>query len=130
MLEIRERTTPHYPKNFMIAALLCLFFGLFGIHRFYTSYKRLGLAQLVIFCVCVVWWLSGFSTNNIARNIFTCFLVLWWVVDLLAICFNAYKDKYGNVLDDYNGTMGALVLTIAVITFFTISFAMITRYVM
>ena len=129
MLEIRERTTPHYPKNFTIAALLCLFFGLFGGHRFYTSYKRLGFAQLIIFCVCVIWWLADKSAGNVARNLFTIAYVLWWVVDLLAICFNAYKDKHKNLLDDYNVTVGALILTIAVITFFTLAFAMITRYI-
>ena len=130
MLEIRERTTPHYPKNFMTTAFLCLFFGLFGIHRFYTSYKRIGFVQLGAFVVCVIWWLSNFSAHNIPRLVVTCVLVLWWAADLLSVCFNGYKDKYGNLLDEYNGTIGALILTVAVITMFTIAFALVTHMIM
>ena len=89
MLEVRKRTLPHYPKSFPRAVLLCLFLGMFGIHRFYTGYKRLGLLQLFT--------LGGFG--------------IWWTIDLIALCFNAYKDKYGYELDDYNGTLASLVLT-------------------
>ena len=89
MLEVRKRTIPHYPKSFPRALLLCLFLGIFGVHRFYTGYKRLGLIQL-----CT---LGGFG--------------IWWVIDLIALCVNAYQDKYGIELDDYNGTLASLALT-------------------
>ena len=91
MIEVRKRTTPHYPKNFMRAVFLCLFLGMFGIHRFYTGYKRIGFVQLIT--------LGG--------------LGIWWMIDLVAMCFNNYKDKYGIEMDDYNGTIASLVLTIA-----------------
>ena len=89
MLEVRKRTLPHYPKSFPRAILLCLFLGMFGIHRFYTGYKRLGLIQLFT--------LGGFG--------------IWWVIDLVSLCLNAYKDKYNIELEDYNGTLASLILT-------------------
>lgn len=68
--------------------MLCCFLGLFGIHRFYTGYKRIGVCQL-----CT---LGGFG--------------LWWLIDLVSMCFNSYKDKYDIELEDYNGTLAAFVL--------------------
>lgn len=87
--EIKPRTEPHYQKDFLKALALCVFFGFFGIHRFYTSYKRIGVIQLFT--------LGGFF--------------IWWFIDLLAMCFNRYKDKYGNELDDYNVSAASVVLT-------------------
>ena len=95
MIEIKKRTTPHYPKSFVVAILLCWFLGMFGIHRFYTSYKRIGVVQLLT--------LGGFG--------------IWWLVDLLSLCFNSYKDKYGIELDDYNGTLASFVLMGTAIVF-------------
>ena len=96
MIEVRKRTSPHYPKNYTRALLLCCFLGMFGIHRFYTGYKRLGFAQL-----CT---LGG--------------LGIWWLIDLVSLCFNTYKDKYGIELDDYNKFLAPLVLSgIAIIGF-------------
>ncbi len=89
MIEVKKRTTPHYPKSFVKTILICWILGIFGIHRFYTSYKRIGFVQLFT--------LGGFF--------------IWWAIDLISMCFNTYKDKYGNELEDYNGTLASLVLT-------------------
>lgn len=88
MIEVKKRTTPHYPKSFFIAIMLCCFLGMFGIHRFYTSYKRIGFIQLFT--------LGGFG--------------IWWLIDLVSMCFNSYKDKYGIELEEYNGTLASFVL--------------------
>ncbi len=88
MIEIRKRTIPHYPKNYALALLLCCFLGMFGIHRFYTGYKRLGFIQLFT--------LGGFG--------------IWWFIDLVSMCFNSYRDKYGIEMEEYNGTLAGLVL--------------------
>lgn len=88
MIEIQKRTIPHYPKSYFYAIMLCTFFGIFGIHRFYTGYKRIGLIQLLT--------LGGFG--------------IWWLIDLVSMCFNSYKDKYGIELEDYNGPLAALIL--------------------
>lgn len=89
MIEVRKRTSPHYPKSHTRALLLCCFLGYFGIHRFYTGYKRIGFIQLLT--------LGGFG--------------LWWLIDLVSLCFNTYKDKYGIELDDYNKLLAPLVLS-------------------
>lgn len=88
MIEINKRTTPHYPKNYFYALIMCCFLGIFGIHRFYTGYKRLGFLQLFT--------LGGFG--------------IWWLIDLISLCFNSYKDKYGNEPEEYNAALAALVL--------------------
>ena len=54
-----------------------------------ANYKRIGFVQLFT--------LGGFF--------------IWWAIDLISMCFNTYKDKYGNELEDYNGTLASLVLT-------------------
>ena len=70
MLKVRKRTLPHYPKSFLKAIFLCVCLGIFGIHRFYTGYKRLGFLQMFT--------LGG--------------LGVWWLIDLTAMCFNVYKE--------------------------------------
>jgi len=89
MIKVRKRTIPHYPKSHTVALLLCWILGIFGIHRFYTGYKRLGFLQL-----CT---LGGFG--------------IWWLIDLVSLCFNSYKDKYGIELDDYNKILSPLILS-------------------
>jgi TM2 domain-containing membrane protein YozV len=88
MIEINKRSTPHYPKNYFYALMMCCFLGMFGIHRFYTGYKRIGFIQLIT--------LGGFG--------------IWWLIDLVSVCFNSYKDKYGIEMEEYNGHLAALVL--------------------
>lgn len=88
MIEVKKRTTPHYPKSFFTAIMLCCFLGMFGIHRFYTGYKRIGFIQMFT--------LGGFF--------------IWWFIDLISMCFKSYKDKYGIELEEYNGTLASFVL--------------------
>ena len=99
MIEINKRSTPHYPKNYFLALMLCCFLGMFGIHRFYTGYKRIGFIQLIT--------LGGFG--------------IWWLIDLVSMCFNSYKDKYGIEMEEYNGALAALVLMGVAIIFLVIA---------
>ena len=126
MIEIRKRTTPHYPKNYALALMLCCFFGMFGIHRFYTGYKRLGFSQLTMFCSFVIMYgLHRFYTENkvffVTELILLCGLGVWWFIDLVSMCFNSYKDKYGIEMEEYNGTLAGLALTGFVIVLLAIA---------
>jgi TM2 domain-containing membrane protein YozV len=56
--------------------VLCIFLGMFGVHRFYTGYKGIGIIQLFTGGGGIVWWLS----------------------DLLAIYKGEFKNKEGIVI--------------------------------
>jgi TM2 domain-containing membrane protein YozV len=60
-------------KGFVPAILLCFFFGVFGIHRFYVGKIGTGLLQLIT--------LGG--------------LGIWALVDFIMIVVGAFKDKEG-----------------------------------
>lgn len=47
-------------KSWLAALLLCLFFGVLGVHRFYTGRVGSGIAQLVTFGGCGIWTLVDF----------------------------------------------------------------------
>ena len=66
----------HSPKKRGIAALLCLFLGCFGIHRFYVGKIGTGLLWLLTF------GLFGIGT----------------FVDLLVILFGSFRDRDGRRL--------------------------------
>jgi hypothetical protein len=64
------------PKNLLAATLLCFFFGVFGVHRFYVGKVGTGVAQLLT--------LGG--------------LGIWSLVDLILLICQAFKDSDGYVL--------------------------------
>lgn len=63
-------------RNWLAALLLCIFFGVFGAHRFYVG--KIGTAILMLII------LGGFG--------------IWTVVDLIIIICQDFKDKDGKVL--------------------------------
>ncbi len=44
-------------KDWLTALLLCIFLGVFGIHRFYTGHIAIGIVQLLTAGGCGIWWL-------------------------------------------------------------------------
>lgn len=81
------------PKQFIDVLLLSYFLGYLGIHRFYTGYIGIGIAQLLTFGGCGI----------------------WSMVDFIAICFNLYKDSEGRPLCKYNRVVGILVFVAPII---------------
>lgn len=63
-------------KRKLPALLLCLFFGMFGVHRFYVGKVATGLLELLT--------LGGFG--------------LWWLFDLLVILLGGFTDKEGRLI--------------------------------
>lgn len=69
---VKGMTTPG--KRALPALLFCVFFGVFGAHRFYAGKRVTGILQLLTF--------GG--------------LGLWALVDLIMIVAGVFRDKAGN----------------------------------
>ena len=64
------------PKNRVLAALMCFFFGVFGVHRFYVGKFWTGLFQFFTG--------GGFG--------------VWFIIDFILILMGRFKDGEGRVL--------------------------------
>jgi TM2 domain-containing membrane protein YozV len=64
---------PFSPKKRSMVILLCIFFGLFGVHRFYLGKIGTGIIMILT--------LGGFG--------------IWAIVDFFIAIFGDYKDSNG-----------------------------------
>lgn len=69
-------------KKYSTALILCLIFGLFGIHRFYTGYKTIGIIQILLTITIIGVPLS----------------LIWVIIDFMFILFGNYKLSNGDFL--------------------------------
>lgn len=60
-------------KNKFVTLILCVFFGYFGLHKFYVGKKSIGLLYLFTMGI------FGFG----------------WLIDIALIATGNFKDKYG-----------------------------------
>lgn len=65
--------------------LLCLFFGVFGAHRFYVRKTQTGIAMLLLLLIGI-----GAPVT-----------VIWWLVDLVVLTFGAFRDGNERQLRDW-----------------------------
>lgn len=80
-----KRTTPadaDYVKRFWPAFVLCLFFGILGLHRFYTGYGREGR----FFLLCAFTGIGTIITGP------------WALFDLVMIITRLYTTPNGRPL--------------------------------
>ena len=88
-------------KDYIIAILLCFFFGVFGIHRIYCYKVKTGLLYMLILIFGIV--LDRFCYyKNCDLNYF-CSLPfqivgILMVVDLVLIICKRFKDKEGKIV--------------------------------
>lgn len=76
------------PKSKMVAALLGIFVGAFGVHRFYLGYNPIGIAQLVL-------GVLGFVTCGIT----TLASAVWGLVEgIMILTGKINKDAAGQPL--------------------------------
>jgi TM2 domain-containing membrane protein YozV len=64
-------------KNLIVALVLGIFFGTFGVDRFYLGYVGLGILKLITFGGCGV----------------------WQIIDIILIATGNLKDADGNDLE-------------------------------
>lgn len=67
---------PEQGKSWVVALLLAIFAGPFGLHRFYVGKIGTGILQLVTF--------GGFG--------------VWWIIDLIRIVIGSFDDDEGRPL--------------------------------
>ena len=69
-------SNPYSPKSRLVAALLCFFFGVIGIHRFYVGKVGTGILMILT--------LGG--------------LGIWVMIDFIIILIGSFSDKQGKLL--------------------------------
>lgn len=77
-----------YPTYF-----LCLFLGVFGVHRFYNGQVKSGIVQLLTFGGC------GF----------------WWLIDMVIILTGKFKDQNGVDIPNLNPKLSWPIFVVLVI---------------
>lgn len=73
--QLKEEKTEQQNK-WITCLLLCWFFGVFGVHRFYTGHTGLGVVQLLTMGGCGIWAL----------------------IDFIIIASGNFKDADGNII--------------------------------
>jgi len=68
------------PKGRLVAVLLCFFFGIIGVHRFYVGKIGTGIIQILT--------LGG--------------LGIWVLIDFIMILAGSFKDKDGRLLKSWS----------------------------
>ena len=86
-------------KSWLATMLLSFFLGFLGIHRFYTGYIGIGIAQLLTFGGCG----------------------LWALIDYIMLLVNKFNDKDEQPLEDYNKTIAIVFFILTVIGIFVAS---------
>ena len=77
-------------RSFLVTELLCMFLGFLGVHRYYTGYIGLGIAQTLTLGGCGIWAL----------------------IDLICIACGKYKDANNQELEGYDQKTGLILLAV------------------
>jgi TM2 domain-containing membrane protein YozV len=99
-------STKQSQKSPIVTLLLCLFFGVFGFHRFYVGKIGTGLLMLIT--------AGG--------------LGIWYLVDLIFIVSNKFEDKHGNniaLTKNLTSSKKTMMIISAIVAWFLVFFGTI-----
>lgn len=82
-------------KKRLVSFVLCLFLGLFGIHRFYVGKIKSGLLQMLLPFFTII-LIAITELDVLAMSLLFC--LIWYCVDLFSILFGKFKDKDKNYI--------------------------------
>jgi len=82
-------------KKRLVSFVLCLFLGLFGIHRFYVGKIKSGLLQILLPFFTII-LIAITELDVLAMSLLLC--LIWYCVDLFSILFGKFKDKDKNYI--------------------------------
>ena len=82
-------------KKRLVSFVLCLFLGLFGIHRFYVGKIKSGLLQILLPFFTII-LIAITELDVLAMSLLFC--LIWYCVDLFSILFGKFKDKDKNYI--------------------------------
>jgi hypothetical protein len=100
--DTETRVIKKSPKSALVALLLCLFLGTFGIHRFYVGKIGTGILMLLT--------AGGFG--------------IWFLIDLIRIACSDFTDSQGNYLELMKSTAPTYQKVLLVIGVLMASFIM------
>lgn len=72
-------------RRILPAFLLCFFFGVFGVHRFYAGKVGSGIAMLVLTITVVGLIVTG----------------VWALVDLIVLAVGSFRDGHGRLMREW-----------------------------
>jgi TM2 domain-containing membrane protein YozV len=76
------------PKSKATAAVLCFFFGMLGVHRFYTGQTGIGVALL----------LQTLILGPLTLGAWFVVTFIWALIDFILILAGSVTDQYGRLL--------------------------------
>lgn len=102
---LRQARTYDESKSKVVAALLCLFLGGLGAHRFYLNDNAIALLQLACLPISVIMMLvlSAASLSGIAAGLFLGAVLIhgiWIFTDLIRILFTSSGEELANLFKE------------------------------
>lgn len=85
------------PKSRLIALLLCLILGFFGVHNFYAGKKSKGFLDIFILCACLL----IASKNQTFSGLLACSLFIFYLIDLVSIMIGRFTDNNNCVIKNW-----------------------------
>lgn len=88
---------PREPKSKLVAGLLAIFLGAYGVHNFYLGYTKKATIQCAVSVACTILACCTFGITLIG----VCGIEIWAFVEgIMILAGKQDKDGYGNPLKE------------------------------